>query len=220
MLRHVCDPLDSAKGADQVFRRPCADMADAQAEQEFDRIGRAFCFDSDEEIVDRLFFPPLTRQQFVAVQFQPENISRAVQPPQPEELDNRLVPQPLDVERAARHEMFQPLDALRGTDQAAGAADIDFAFFGNSFGLAFGARRWKDECSPRHIARQVFDDLRDDVACPLHDHPVANANAKPRDLVAIVERYVRHDDATNRDGFQPPDWCQFPCAADLNVDGL
>ena len=40
-------------------------------------------------------------------------------------------PRPFDVERAARHEMPQPLEPLRRTDQPAGAADVDLALLGD-----------------------------------------------------------------------------------------
>ena len=46
-----------------------------------------------------------------------------------------LLAQPFDVERAARDEMPQPLEALRRADQAAGAADVDLAFLGDRLGL-------------------------------------------------------------------------------------
>ena len=42
----------------------------------------------------------------------------------------RLLAQPFDVERAARHEMPQPLEPLRRADQPAGAADVDLALLG------------------------------------------------------------------------------------------
>ena len=43
--------------------------------------------------------------------------------------------EPFDVERAAADEMAQPLEPLRGADQAAGAADVDLAFLGDRLEL-------------------------------------------------------------------------------------
>src|SRR3546814_8858984 len=54
---------------------------------------------------------------------QPEDVGGGVDQPVVEELFDLLQAQPLDIHRAAAAEMAQPLDALRGADQPAGAAD-------------------------------------------------------------------------------------------------
>ena len=51
-----------------------------------------------------------------------------LQPAEIDELGDRFLAQALDVERAARDEMPQPLEALCGADQSARTTDVDFAF--------------------------------------------------------------------------------------------
>src|SRR3546814_12052296 len=71
----------------------------------------------------------------------PEDVGGGVDQPVVEEIFDLLQAQPLDIHRAAADEMAQPLDALRGADQPAGAADIDFAFPGHRIRSAIGAVR-------------------------------------------------------------------------------
>ena len=70
----------------------------------------------------------------------------------------------------------------------------------------------------RLVAGQILDHLRDDVAGALDAHAVADAQAQPRDLVAVVERDVGDDHAADADRLQPPDRGQLAGAADLDVD--
>ncbi len=149
---------------------------------------------------------------------QAEDVGGRVKPAQLDEFGDRLLAQPLDVERAARHEMPQPLEPLGRADQAAGAADVDLAFLGDRLALAFRAMVGEDVRVARFVARQILDHLRDDVAGALDAHAVADAQAEPRDLVAIVERDVGDDHAADADRSQPPDRRQLAGAPDLDVD--
>ena len=114
--------------------------------------------------------------------------------------------------------MPQPFEALRGADQAAGATDVDFAFFAHGLAAALGTMVGEDVGRARLVASQVFDHLRDDVAGALDAHAVADAQAEPCDLVAVVERDVGDDDAADADGLEAPDRRQLAGAADLDVD--
>src|SRR5438046_1242138 len=98
-----------------------------------------------------------------------------MKPAKLDELGDALFAQPFDIERAARHEMPQPLEPLRRTDQAAGAADIDLAFLGDRLAAAFGAMVGEDISLARLIARQILDHLWDDVAGALDANAVADA---------------------------------------------
>ena len=117
-------------------------------------VGLALGLDRGEQIVDRLLLPPLAPDQLVAVPVQPENVGGRLQPAELEELDDGLFAQPLDVERAAADEMLQPLDPLRRADQPAGAANIDLAFLGDRFALAFRAMVGEDVGVARLVAGQ------------------------------------------------------------------
>ena len=115
---------------------------------------------------------------------------------------------------------LQPLDPLRRADQPAGAADVDLAFLGDRFAAALRAMVGENVGLARLVARQVLDHLRDDVAGALDADAVADAQAQPRDLVAVVERDVGDDDAADADRLQPPDRGQLAGAPDLDVDRL
>ena len=83
---------------------------------------------------------------------------------------------------------------------------------------AFGAMVGENIGRPLLVAGQILDHLRDDVAGALDADAVADAQAEPRDLVAVVERDVGDDHAADPDRVQPPDRGQLPGAADLDVD--
>ena len=115
-----------------------------------------------------------------------------------------LVAEPLDVEAVARHEMPQPLDRLRGADQAAGAAPrhlprlahreaaADRAMVGKLVGHGIlGA-----------VVEHDPDDLRDHIAGALDDDGVADADVLARDLVLVVQGGALHDDAAHGDRLQ------------------
>src|SRR5205814_768566 len=75
-----------------------------------------------------------------------------------------LSPKSLDIACARRHDMPQPLEPLRRTYQAAGAADVRLAFRGDCRGIAHRAVVGRDMSLAWLIARQILDHLRDDVA--------------------------------------------------------
>src|SRR3569623_2124104 len=100
-----------------------------------------------------------------------------MQPAKLIELDDRLLAQPLDVERATRHEMPETLEPLRRTDQAARAADVDLAFLGDRFAAAFRAMVGEDIGLAGFVSREILDHLRDNVAGALDADAVADAKA-------------------------------------------
>src|SRR5437870_2139807 len=111
-----------------------------------------------------------------------EDVGRLRDPAEIEEFADGLVPQPFDIERAAADEMAQPFLPLRRTDQPAGAADIDLAFLGQRFRIAFRAMGREGPGVAEFVASQILDDLRDDIARALEHDTVARPHAEPRDL--------------------------------------
>ncbi len=182
------------------------------------RVGLPLGLDRREKVVDRLFLPPLTAEQLLAKLVEAENVGGRMQPAKVDEFGDRLLAQPLDVECAARHEMPEALEPLRGADQAAGAADVDLALLGDGFAVAFRAVVGEDVGVADLVAGEVFHDLRDDVAGALDSHAVADAQAEPLDLVAIVKRDVGDDHAAYAHRCQPTDGRQLARAPDLDVD--
>jgi hypothetical protein len=159
-----------------------------------------------------------------------------------EEQIDVLSAQPLDIHGAARHEMAQPLDRLRRTDELARAASARILLAGLLVELARGGRT-ADRAGVRelvgHGVGRTFledhpDDLRDDVAGALDDDGVADADIdrpSPRigsarrvdalDIVLVVERDVfDHGDAADADRGEPGDRRERAGAADLDVDTL
>src|SRR3954471_10260914 len=84
--------------------------------------------------------------------------------------------------------------------------------------MTFGAMVGKNVRRARLVAGQVLDHLRDDVAGALDADAVADPQAQPVDLVAIVQGDVGHDYAPDADWFQSADGGQLPGATDLDVD--
>ena len=142
-----------------------------------------------------------------------------------EELD-LLVAEPLDVEGVARDEMLQPLPACAGqmrppVQRRTTSASPVFA--------SISRTAWRPQAGQmcgklvrlralRALVEHDADDLRDDVAGALHDHGVADADVLARDLVLVVQRRVRHDDAADGHRLELGDRRQRAGAADLDVD--
>ncbi len=82
--------------------------------------------------------------------------------------------------------MNKALDSLRRANQATGAANINFSFFCHRLGITLGAMIRKSIYYKLLIPRQIIDNLRDYIACPLYNHAVAGTDAKPRNFIAIV----------------------------------
>ncbi len=136
--------------------------------------------------------------------------------------------QPINVERLARHKMDQPLAGLRGADEPTGAAPdgiglarllVMFAHriaaadrTGVAEDIGFRARR--------ALVQHHFDDLRDDIARTLDHDGVADAHILADNLVLVVQRGVRYNDAAHGDGFQLGHRGQRAGAADLDFDGI
>ena len=152
-------------------------MADAEPEQEARPVWLALGLDRREKVVDRLVLPALAPDQLLTELVQPEDVSGRMQPAELDELRYGLLAEPLDVERTARHEMPEPLEALGRADEAAGAADVDLAFLGDGLALAFGAMVGKDIGVTNLVTGEVLNHLRDDVAGALNTYAVADSKA-------------------------------------------
>src|SRR4029453_7694373 len=137
--RRRLEPLDRAERLHQILGGDNPDMADAEPEQEARRVEADSLVEGVETVVDRLGLPALAADQLAALSLQAKDVGRTMKPAQLNELDDAFLAQPVDVHRAARHEMPQALDPLPRADQPAGAANVDLAFFGNRFRMAFGA---------------------------------------------------------------------------------
>ncbi len=149
-----------------------------------------------------------------------EDVGGRMEPAELDKLDDGLFAQALDVERSAADEMLEALDPLRRADQAAGAADVDLALLGDRLAPALGAMVGEDIGRALLAAGQILDHLRDDVAGALDLDPVADAQAEPGDLVAVVQGDVGDDHPADADRLQPSDRGQLAGPADLDVDRL
>ena len=136
-----------------------------------------------------------------------------------EEID-LLGAQPFDIEGITRDEMFQMLHRLGPADETAGAARDRIELAGLLITLphrmAAADRTFFREgvfCRPgRSLFQKHVQNLRNDIAGPLHDNSVADANivifradaltAIPDalDIIGIVQRGIGNDDTADSDG--------------------
>src|SRR5206468_10879938 len=99
-------------------------------------------------------------------------------------------------------------------------ADVDFAFLGDRLAAAFRAVVGEDVGFARLFAAEVLNHLRDDIAGALDADAVADAQAEPRDLVAVVERDIGDDHAADAHRLEAPDRRQLAGAPHLDVDAF
>ena len=106
---------------------------------------------------------------------------------------NLLRANAVNVERFARHKVFESLNRLRGTDQSACTtpAHIRLAFIINltdgrrpAFWADFRHLEWVS--TARSVRVKNSQDLRDDVPCPLNFHLVSNPHIETLYLFLIV----------------------------------
>ena len=220
LLRGIPQRRQGGEPFEQIARSDGSDMADTKAEQEPRGVRLALRLDSCEQVIDRLVLPAFALKNGITAAAQAEDICRAFQPAERKELVDGLLAQPFDIERGAADKMLEPLGTLRRADQPAGAAHIDFAFFGNGFAVALRAMIREGVSGADFVAGQVFDHLRDDVTGTLQHDTVADTKAEAADFIAVVQRDVLHHDPANGDWLEPTDRCELAGTADLNVDRL
>ncbi len=140
-----------------------------------------------------------------------------------------LSPSPSMSKALREQKCLSPSTACAGADELAGAAAHDvgdspvFSSISRSaaepqtgqvFGKLVGFGAW------RALVEHDLDDLRDDVAGPLHHDRVADPHVLAGDLVLVVQRRVRDDDAADGDGPELGDRRQRAGAPDLDLDRL
>ena len=81
--------------------------------------------------------------------------------------------------------MLQPFSALRRTDETAGAADVDFAFFRNGLGIALGTTFREQIGIALDLSGQVIHKLWNNVARALDHDAVAGTDSKPFNFIAF-----------------------------------
>ena len=129
--------------------------------------------------------------------------------------------------------MLQPLHRLRRADQRAGAAAHRLVFLAHGMTAAHRARLRKlvRLGALRPLVHDDADDLRDHVAGALDDDGVADAKidavanrtavvADALDVILVMQRRVRHDDAADGDRLEPRHRRQRAGAANLDIDAI
>ena len=131
--------------------------------------------------------------------------------------------------------MLQPLHRLRRADQAAGAAADRIALLADGVGLphsramvgkAIGLRRRAGGATGRHRRSSGSRRPRGRPApsrprgCRAPSRIGLPLRIAAGDVILVVQRGVRHDDAAHRHRRKPRHGRQRPGAADLDVDGL
>ena len=125
-----------------------------------------------------------------------------------------------NVKSITGNKMLQPLNGLSGAGQAAGAAADGFVFLTDGVGAAFGAdmRKNKFRRAGRSLFREHADHLRNNVARPLNDNRVAEADVFSFDFVFVVQGGVGNNHPADVDRFQISHRCQGAGAPHLNAD--
>src|SRR5579883_1076301 len=194
----------------QQLRRRLADLADAERVDEAVERDRAAPVDRLQELARRHFAPALARADLGVALMEAEDVRRRLDQTVAPEGEDVLLAEPVDIEGKARAEMDEALDRLCRADEAAGAAPRGFARLADGEAAADRALRLR---RPRRRQLRTHrkgrrrgpslghhrDDLRDDVAGALDDDGVAVAEVLARDLVLVMQRRARDDDAADID---------------------
>ncbi len=116
--------------------------------------------------------------------------------------------------------MQDGLLALRGAEQAAGAACIRFAFLAHHMAAAYrtGRRHHESTRMRRAPLRQHADHFRDHIARTAHDHRVADMHVLAAYLVLVVQRGVANRGAADEHRLQLGHRRELAGAADLYLD--
>lgn len=214
-----------------------ADLSDAQSIDKARQFNAALGADGAKQVFNRFFAPAVAAFQMqrlvvddgkqvfyraaAAVPFfQSEDVGRVAENPFVVKLFDDFAAQPFNVKGFARNKVFQPLNGLCRAGQAAGTAADGFVFFPNGMGAAFGADGRKFEFGRIRptLLLQDFDNLRNDVARPLNDDVIVDADVFAFDFVFVMKGGVRNNDAADIDRFQIGNRSQRAGAADLNTD--
>ena len=164
-------------------------MPDAEREEEAVERGRALGVDRGDQVGRADLGPALALQQpFLA---QAEDVGRRIDQPIAEEVLDIGDAEALDIERVARGEVAQPLDALGGTDQPAGAAIIDLADLAIRERAAFGAVGGKSVSRTLRRLGEIGDNLRDDIAGELAGTPYLDVDPFEQGLGLLRRELVR-----------------------------
>src|SRR5690606_33217288 len=118
-----------------------------------------------------------------------------------------LFPQPNYVESIARDEVAKSLLCLCRADKPArtptNGIQLSRSFVYLPYGVARAGRAHGGEIEGLRVRRSFLQhdahDLRDYIACALHDDRIADADVLALDLVLVVERCVGDHDAPNGD---------------------
>ncbi len=224
-----------------------ADMADAERVDEAVERDRAALVDGVEQLLDadlaetvdilelgeRRGLLPLLQREDIGRRADLQRLVLALE----EEID-LLGAETLDIEGVARNEVLQVLGRLRSADEAAGAAGDGIELAGLLVALPHRMRpanrtRFRKHIglrSRRPLLHYHVEHLRDDVARPLNDDGIADADvviiladalagiADALDVILVVQRRIGDDDAADGHRRQPRHRRQRAGAADLDVD--
>jgi hypothetical protein len=216
----VHDGVQRAKVARQVFGRGLAHMAQPQAEQKARQGGLLGFFERGQHVLRRFFGHALQRDQ--RGQPQPVQVGQRANHVGIHQLVHQLVAQALNVHGAARGKVQDGFLALRGAEQAAGAAVVGLAFFAHHVTAAHGAGLGHLEVGhvAGAVARYHTHHFRNHIARAAHDDRVAHAHALLADLEQVVQRGVGDRDAAHKHGRKPRHRRDLARAAHLHIDAI
>jgi len=195
-------------------------MADAQGKQEARQRGLLGFFERRQHVLGRFLGHALQRNQ--RGQAQSVQVGQCADHVGIHQLVHQLVAQALDVHGAARGKVQDGFLALRGAEQATGAAVVGLALFAHH-----GAAAHRTSCGhsevghiARALARHHTHHLGDHIARTAHDNGVALAHALLADLEQVVQRGIGHGDPAHKHRRQACHRRDLAGAAHLHVDAF
>ena len=218
LFRRIHDRVEHSEMPRQVLGRGLAHVADAQGKQEARQRGLLGFFERRQHVLGRFLGHALQRDE--RGQAQSVQVGQCADHVGIHQLVHQLVAQALDVHGAACGKVQDGFLALRGAEQAAGAAVVGFALFAHHGAAADGAGLGHAEVG--HIAGAVARHhpyhLGDHIARTAHDDGVAHPHALLADLEQVVQRGIGHGDPAHKHRRQACDRRDLAGAAHLHID--
>ena len=168
------------------------------------------------------------KHKFPIALAQRENIGRLLDPPLLVEKGDLLFAETVDIESAARYEVFKVAERLIWAGEFSGAAGTRSLRAARN-GLAHNvrmqrARTLRGEFIRLGVTQPLFQDhvknLRNNIAGALDGNGIAFANIQTLYLLLVVQGRVLHHDAADGDRLELGDRGERAGAADLDLDVL
>src|SRR2546422_692327 len=218
-FRRLREPLETAEAGGEELRHALAHEPDTEGVQQARQPPRPRPVDGPHQVLGGLVAEALEVGE--SVDGESVKVGEVFHQPPVDELLDDLLAEVLDVHRAARAAMTQPLLEL-GRAAAVHAPPVRFALGTEGDAATRGAARGKceDLGAGGALGGDDLDDVGDHVAGALDEDRVADADVLPTDLVLVVQAHVADHDAGQLHGLELRDGREDAGLADADLDRL